>query len=338
MNKAKKNCFLMTMIFAAILLCSSFSAVCFANSTVVGFITDGSTLDDDSFNSITIVGLRRLQKDYGIEKEICCGGFTAETFSNELNSLLAKKVNIVVVNTTIHRDILVAAIKDHPDVFFILNEVIVNGYPNVSSIRFNQKEGSCLVGALCAWQSKTGKIGFIGGNESPAILDFLCGFKQGVRLTRKKCEIDIRFIRSGVSIDGFEDPQRGNELAREMYDSGVDIIYSVAGLSGNGIIYAAQQSGKYVVGVDSDQDYIAKGTVLTSMMKRLDLAVYHEIESILLGKFKPGVKEYDLQNGGVALSNMNYTKDLISGKIRDKLKDMEQLLKSGKITFNCSEK
>ncbi|SMF15745.1 BMP family lipoprotein [Desulfovibrio gilichinskyi] len=338
MDRAKKNCFLMIIVFVTALLCSSLSAVCFANSTVVGFITDGSNLDDDSFNSITLVGLRMLQKDYGIEKEIRCGGFTAESFLNELNSLLAKKIKIIVVNTTIHRDLIAGAIKDHPDVIFILNEIIVDGYPNASSIKFDQKEGSCLVGALCAWQSKTGKIGFIGGNESPSILDFLCGFKEGVRFAGKKCDIDIKFIRSGMSIEGFEDPQRGNELAKEMYDSGVDIIYSVAGLSGNGIIYAAQQSGKYVVGVDSDQDYIAKGTVLTSMRKRLDLVVYHEVESVLIGKFKPGVKQYGLQNGGVALSNMDYTRCLIPEIIRDRLKNLERLLKSGKITFNCSEK
>lgn len=337
MSRANKYCFFI-VVFGLIIIFSSFSAICFANSTVVGFIASGSVFDDDSFNSMTKVGLRRLQNDYGIEAEIRGGGFTSESFSKELNLLFDEKIKIVVVNTQGYLEIITEAIKSHPDVVFILNEIIVDDYPNVSSIYFEQKAGSCLVGALCGWQSKTGKIGFVGANESPSILDFLCGFKQGVRFSGKKCDITVRFIRSGMSAKGFEDPHRGNELAKEMFSSGVDIIYSVAGLSGNGIIYAAQKSGKYVVGVDSDQDYIAKGTVLTSMIKRLDLAVYHEVESVLNGKFKPGVKVYGLKNGGVDLSEMKYTRHLISGEIIDRLEILKQLLKSGNVTSDCAEK
>ncbi|SDL47412.1 basic membrane protein A [Maridesulfovibrio ferrireducens] len=335
MNGARKFCFLL-VAFGAIVIFSSVSETCFADSVVIGFITDGSALDDDSFNCMTVVGLRRLQSDYDVKVQVRCGGFTAQSFAKGLNSLLDKEIKIIVINASTHRDLIVAAVKTHSDVIFILNGVAVTGYPNVSSLHFGQRMGSCLVGALCAWQSKTGKIGFIGGNESPVILEFLCGFKQGVKLAGEKVDVDVKFVRKGLSVTGFEDPHHGNELAKAMYASGVDIIYSVAGLSGNGIIYAAQESGNYVVGVDSNQDYMAKGNVLTSMMKLLDVAVYQEVVSVLKRKFTPGVKEYDLLNGGVALTDMKFSRHLISKKIRDELKIMEQDLVSGKIVFDCS--
>ncbi len=184
--------------------------------------------------------------------------------------------------------------------------------------------GSYLVGALCGWQSKTGRVGFIGGNQLPVIMDFLCGFKEGLKASNNNVQLEVMFVRNGNSREGFEDPRQANLLAKRMYASGVDIIYAVAGLSGNGIIQAARTSGNFVVGVDSDQDHMAKGTILTSMMKRLDVAVYNEVLSILNGEFVPGSKVYSLSNDGVGLTEMKYSRHLIAEDLLERLDDLQK--------------
>ncbi|CCO23686.1 BMP family lipoprotein [Maridesulfovibrio hydrothermalis] len=327
---------LITVFVAMVIMCVAPEA-CFAKSFTVGFMASGTALDDDSFNGMTVAGLRKLQKEHDLKVEVHEGGFSSETILEGLNHLVERNSDIIVINTSTNYDVVLTFIKKHPELFFIINDIGVDGYPNVSSIVFGQRMGSYLVGALCGWQTATGKVGFIGGNENPVIMDFLCGFKQGLKASGRDIDLDVKFVRSGSSEKGFEDPRQANVLARCMYESGVDIIYAVAGLSGNGIIDAAAKTGNFVVGVDSDQDYMAKGTVLTSMMKRLDVAVYKEVLSVLNGEFVPGIKVYDLSNGGVGLTDMKYSRHLISEEILKNLKKLKDRLASGEIDLKCSD-
>ena len=141
----------------------------------------------------------------------------------------------------------------------------------------------------------------------------------------------VDFVSTGDDFSGFSDPGRGAEMAAGMYASGVDIIFAAAGLTGNGIIRAAKQAGKYVIGVDADQDHMAKGHVLTSMMKRLDRAAFLEVTRIVQGEFRPGITYYSLSNGGVSLSPMKYTHHLIPDAVHEALKATESDIIAGKI-------
>lgn len=321
------------------ILCLTFllqPAFCDAEPVIVGFIANGFALDDDSFNGMTIAGLRRLQNKYDLKIKARSGGSSYENFEKQMQLLLDGGVRILVVNSSTNHAKILKFFSRHPEVRFIMNDACITGYDNVSSISYDQCSGSFLVGALCAWQSKTGKVGFIGGNQSPVIQDFLSGFRQGVVFAANGVDLAVDFIRCGSSVEGFEDPRQANLLAKRMYASGVDIIYAAAGLSGNGIIQAARKSGNWVVGVDSDQDYMAKGTILTSMMKRLDVAVYNEVLSAIEGRFVPGVKKYDLSNGGVGLTEMKYTRHLISDEVLSRLEDLKKKISVGAIRLNCS--
>lgn len=323
---------------AAIMNICIFSAYAEATPLTVGFVASGAALDDDSFNGMTISGLRKLQKKHNLKIEVSSGGFGYENIRKGLDSVIKRHSDVIVINSSTNHDEIIEFTQEHPDIYFIINDARIEGYPNVSSIYYGQCMGSCLVGALCGWQSKTGKVGFIGGNEHPVIKDFMCGFKKGVEFSHSSVEVDVKFIRNGDSKEGFEDPRQANILAKRMYASGVDIIYAVAGLSGNGVMQAARTSGNFMIGVDSNQDYMAKGTILTSMMKRLDVAVYNEVLSILNGKFVPGSKVYDLSNNGVGLTDMKYSRHLISDDVLQKLDDLQGKLATGKIRLNCPDK
>lgn len=311
-------------------------SVCQAKEVKIGFVASGGTINDSSFNQMVAAGLHRLQKEHQVSLVVRRGGFSVESVTDAVYSILGEGVEILVINSMPAGNRFGAIALDYPDVVFIFNDSDLEGYPNVISIDYAHDMGSCLVGALCAWQTKTGRIGFIGATELPVIKNFLNGFRNGVRLSGKDVEVDVNYVRSGESEKGFEDPQQANALALQMYGAGADIIYSVAGLSGNGIIQAARETGNLVVGVDSDQDHMAKGTVLTSMMKRLDIAVYKECLSVLKGTYVPGCKKYGLADGGVGLTEMKYSKHLVSPVVLKKIDEMEQDLSSGKIKLKSS--
>jgi basic membrane protein A len=316
-----------------ILFCFVFGVaqVCHANTVKIGFVYSGVTINDSSFNEMAAAGLHKLQKSRQVEVLARKGGFTVAETMKAINSLLSEGIKIIVINSSTYGKRFGAVALDHPDVVFVFVDTKIEGYPNIISIDYAQGMGSCLVGALCAWQTKTGRIGFLGGNESPVIMDFLQGFRKGVEYSGRDVRIDVQFVRKGMSDKGFEDPQQANYLAGRMYGAGADIIFAVAGLSGNGVIHAARKSGNLVVGVDSNQDYMAKGTVLTSMMKRFDVAVYKEVLAVLDGNYVSGNKRYDLANGGVGLTDMKYTKHLLAPGVLEKLNELKLKLVEGKL-------
>ncbi len=167
--------------------------------------------------------------------------------------------------------------------------------------------------------------------EIPPLKAFLIGYQEGVRYADPKVEVKSVFITKLPDFSGFVSPEKGKHFAKELYNQGVDIIYNVASLSGNGIIQEAKIQKKYVIGVDYDQDAMAKGYVLTSMIKRLDRSTYLEVKNFLDGKFKHGAKIYGIKEGGISLSEMKYTKHLIPDEILKKLKVIESKIISGEI-------
>ncbi len=299
---------------------------------VVGFIVTSSGLGDQSFNDMTYTGLLRLKKDLDISliREITENSDISR--ASAVEALIKKKAVMIVASGWFFRQIIRDAATKYPDTLFLLNDVPLSGFDNVVSTEFAQNEGAYLAGALAGWMTQTKKVGFIGGEDMPVIQAFLTGFDAGLKHTRPDATLLTKYIAlSDSEISGFNNPRKAFKIANELYRDGADILFGVAGLSGNGVIRAAQKFDKFAIGVDANQDHMAKGLILTSVMKRLDNTTYAEVKQALTGKFTPGIRYYDLIKGGISLSPMTYTRHLIPVEVQKKLTDIETNIKTGKL-------
>lgn len=182
--------------------------------------------------------------------------------------------------------------KEYPDTHFFGAAVKLPDLPNTSSGDFKEHEGCFTVGMIAAMLTKTGKVGYIGGSDSPLLNRFRHGFVQGVKYANPKVEVITGWVGA------FNDPTKAKELALTQYQEGADIIFAAAGKSGEGVLAAAAQTGKYAIGVDSDQCWIRPGNVITSMLKRVDMVVFNKCKELSeKGKLKPGFEHYGLAEG-----------------------------------------
>jgi basic membrane protein A len=233
-----------------------------------------------------------------------------------------------------HGDALAAVAKDYADTdYVILNQVKPGA--NVASVLFQEQEGSYVAGALATLVAKdasikgmSGKpiIGVIGGTKSVGIDKFIVGYIQGAREIDPKAEVKVAYSNN------FGDPAIGLQMAKAMFDAGANVVYQVAGGTGLGVIQAAKEAGRFAIGVDTDQDGIAPGAVLTSMIKRTDVAVETVVKDYADGKF-PGGKTVTLglAQDGVGLSPMKYTHDEIPAPMLAKVDDLKKKILSGEI-------
>jgi len=202
------------------------------------------------------------------------------------------------------------------------NFIVIDGKSkkkNVKSITFNNYEAGYLAGVVASVISETKKVGFIGGRESKPILDFEKGFRDAVNIINNSVAVSSKMISKGN--DGYSNSKAGFDIADEMYKSGCDIVFAAAGASGFGSINAARANEKYIIGVDSDQDSIAKGFVITSVIKRLDTAIVNLLQDISTDKYNANEVSYNVGNVGFTLSPFNYSRDKI-GKVKlDKIFD-----------------
>ena len=169
--------------------------------------------------------------------------------------------------------------------------------PNVRSIVFNEHEGSYLVGVMAAKASKSGKVGFVGGMDIPLIRKFACGYVQGVKSVNADAEIFQNM--TGTTGAAWNNPVKGGELAKSQIDQGADVVYHAAGGTGLGVLQAAADAGKLGIGVDSNQNYLHPGSVLTSMLKRVDVAVFNAFNDVQMDKWTTGFNVLGLKEGGV---------------------------------------
>jgi basic membrane protein A len=206
--------------------------------------------------------------------------------------------------------------------------------PNVRSLLFTEHEGSFLAGYLAALTTKTKKVGFVGGMEIPLIKKFQAGYEAGVKTADPSVE-----VLPAKYTGNWDSQDKGKVSANILYSSGADIVYHAAGRAGLGVIAAAKEQGKFAIGVDSDQDEVEKGFVLTSMIKRVDEAVYQTIKDAVENKFSAGNKIYDLKVGGVGLSEMKFTKEKIGKEKLDKVKEVTTKIVKGdiKVPSNAEE-
>jgi basic membrane protein A and related proteins len=217
---------------------------------------------------------------------------------------------------------------EFPNVKFAIIDAVVEK-PNVQSIVFKEHEGSFLVGLLAAMASKTDKVGFVGGMDIPLIRKFACGYVQGVKHAEKNAEVFQNM--TGTTGAAWNDPVKGAELAKSQIDRGADVIYHAAGGTGVGVLRAAADAGKLGIGVDSNQNMLHPGKVLTSMLKRVDTATYNTFKQTKDGTWKPGVSVLGLKEDGVGWALDDHNKALITPEMKAAADKASEGIKSGSI-------
>src|SRR5499427_656846 len=221
--------------------------------------------------------------------------------------------------------------KEFPNIHFTIIDMMVD-LPNVQSVLFKEQEGSFLVGVLAALASKSGKIGFVGGMDIPLIRRFQCGFEQGIKYANPKAELIANM--TGTTPAAWNDPGRGAELAKGQFDRGVDVVYAAAGSTGIGVLQAAKDRGKLSIGVDSNQNHLHPGSVLTSMLKRVDLAAYNSFKGAQTGSWKGGTQVLGLKEGGVDWALDKDNEKLITPEMKAKVDQAKADIVSGKIVVH----
>ncbi len=213
--------------------------------------------------------------------------------------------------------------KDFPKLSFAIIDSVVN-QPNVQSIVFKEHEGSFLVGMMAAIASKTGKVGFVGGMDIPLIRKFQCGFEQGAKYANPQAQVSGNM--TGTTPAAWNDPARGAELAKAQFAAGVDVIFAAAGGTGLGVYQAAKDAGKLAIGVDSNQNHLQPGTMLTSMVKRVDVAVYNAFKGV-----SPGLSSLGLKEGGVDYALDEHNAKLVTPEMKKRVDAAKADIISGKI-------
>ncbi len=220
---------------------------------------------------------------------------------------------------------------EFPKTQFVIVDAVVDK-PNVQSILFKEGEGSFLVGMLGAMASKTGKIGFVGGMDIPLIHKFSCGYAQGAKYANPK--IEVLQNMTGTTASAWTDPVKGGELAKSQIDRGADVVYHAAGATGVGVLRAAADAGKLGIGVDSDQNGLFPGHVLTSMLKHVDVAVNDAFTSSKAGTWKPGIEVLGLKENGVGFAEDSFNKALLTPDMLKAVKAAAADIESGKLVVH----
>jgi len=301
-----------------------------AGKPLVGFITGTPGLGDASFNDMAHQGIRKAQQDFGFDLAILQPKADGEADATDVLQLV-DRAGVIILLGGQHLELAKAAALAHPEKTFILVDVPCEGIANLSSVLFNQHEGAFLAGALAASMSATGTIGFVGGAEILPVKAFEQGYREGAAYAKPETTVLVAYASPENDFSGFNDPEKGYRMAMDQYGQGADIVFAVAGRTGNGVIKAAADSGRLVIGVDSDQDALAKGTVLTSMIKRLDTAAYNELKKVMDGAFVPGPSYYGLKDGGVRLSDMTYTRHKVPDAVMNMLAEIREKIMAGEI-------
>ncbi len=217
---------------------------------------------------------------------------------------------------------------EFPDIHFTILDMVVDK-PNVQSVVFKEHEGSFLVGALAAKVSKTGTVGFVGGMDIPLIRKFECGYEQGAKYANPA--ITVLQNMTGSTPSAFSDPAKGSELAKSQFSKGADVIYAAAGGTGLGVYQAAADAGKFAIGVDSNQNHLHPGTMLTSMVKRVGFAALNSWNQDMEGTWKPGIQVLGLKQNAVDWALDDNNKALITDDMKAYMDTLKADIISGKI-------
>jgi len=317
--------YFMKLTIGAMLLCGLMVSSVMANIKVI-FVTAESGLGDQSFNDMIHEGLKKAKADLDIDFVVIQPRGISD-FQSSLIRAAGQKPDLVIGATFDMIEAMQTTANNFPEQKFAMLDIGSDPIAaNVQGGVAKDWEGSFLVGAIAALTSKTGKIGFVGGKDIPVIHRFFNGYYYGAKLARPDVEVFERYTGS------FTDPAAGKEYTLALVNSGADITYHAAALTGAGVIDGAKSSNTYAIGVDINQNDMAPGSVLTSMMKRMDVLAYDAIKSVIDGTFEGGVnKQYGIKEGGVEAAMDEHNQGLISDETLARLEDLKQKVMDGEI-------
>ena len=283
---------------------------------------------DKSFNEGVYNGVEQFKNETGVsyrEFEV-----TNETQREQALRRMAERGATVVLGVGFAQaDAMAKVAAEFPDTKFSIIDVTWLDAPNLRQYGFKEHEGSYLVGVAAALASKTGKVGFVGGMDIPLIRHFACGYVQGVKATN--ADVEVFQNMTGSTPSAWNDPAKGAELTQSQIDRGADVVYHAAGGTGVGVIRAAADAGKLAIGVDSNQNGMAPGSVLTSMLKRVDVAAYETFKDAASGEFETGVRVLGAAEGGVDWALDDNNAELVSDEMKAAIEDAKAKIISGEI-------
>jgi len=312
----------------------------------VGIVFDIGGKDDRSFNAAAWAGVRCAETGKWPNGESCgkpgldivlrdIEPGNPTSIEPAMRAFAEKGYDLIIGVGFAQAPIMEVVAKDYPNIHF----AIVDGFsdlPNVASLIFKEHEGSYLVGMLAAQTSRTGTIGFLGGMDIGLIHRFEKGYEEGARAVNPNIKVIQNYV--GVTDGAWNNPGKGKELSLAQIGKGADVIFTAAGNSGLGAFDAVEQAGKvngrathFVIGVDSNQNMVKPGFVLTGMVKRVDNAVYSIVQDVVNKKFEAGPHVYGLDKDGVGYAMDQYNKDLITPEMIKAAEEARRKIIAGQI-------
>ncbi len=294
---------------------------------MIGLVLDKGGKDDKSFNAAAVLGAERAAKEFGLTiKDVESPDDAA--FEPAMRTFAERGIPLVIAIGFAQADPMKKVAPQFPNTHFAVVDAVVEG-PNVTSLMFEEHEGSYLVGYLAGLATKTNKVGFVGGMEVALIRRFLLAYEAGVKAANPKATVLNNFV--GITASAWANPNKGKELALTQLSQGADIIFHAAGASGMGVFDAVEEKKALIIGVDSNQNGIKPGRVLTSMLKRVDNAVYDVIKAQVKGTFAAGTHSFGLKDKGIDYAVDAHNEALIAPYTK-KLEEVRADIISGKIS------
>jgi basic membrane protein A len=293
----------------------------------IGLVLDLGGKDDKSFNAAAYLGASKAQKELGVEVKTVEAG-DDQSFEPMMRNFARKKMSLIIAVGISQADAVKKVATQFPDISFALVDAQVD-LPNVRSLLFQEHQGSFLVGAIAAMVSKSKTFGFIGGMDIPLIRRFQMGYEAGIKHIEPTAKVISNYV--GVTSEAWNNPPKGKELALAQYQKGAEVIFAAAGASNGGLFDAVEEKKKFAIGVDSNQNWVKPGLVLTSMMKRVDVAVFQAISDIKTKKFTGGVARFGLENQGIDFAVDEFNKKVLPQSVIDRANKLKQEIISGKL-------
>ena len=298
-----------------------------ADGFKVGLVLDRGGKDDKSFNTSAYEGAMQAKSKLGVYVKYV-EATDDNVFEPLMRAFAQRGFDLVIGVGFAQREAIQKVAKQFPKTHFAIIDAEVKA-PNVRSLLFEEHEGAYLVGAIAAMTSKSGKIGFLGGMDIPLIRRFHLAYEAGAKRINPGLKVVANYV--GVTSEAWNNPPKGKELAMAQYDSGVDIVFAAAGASGLGVFDAAEDRKKFAIGVDANQDWMKPGLILTSMLKRVDEAVFSTVADAQAGKFGPGVKRFGLANKGVDYSVDQHNDKILTAAVRKRAEEIKADIIAGKL-------
>jgi basic membrane protein A len=293
----------------------------------VGLVLDRGGKDDKSFNSSAYEGATQAKNKLGIFLKYVEAA-DDNAFEPMLRAFAQREFDLIIGVGFAQKEAIKKVAAQFPNRHFAIVDSEVEA-PNVRSLMFEEHEGAYVIGAIAAMTSKTGKIGFVGGMDIPLIRRFEMGYQAGAKKINPQITVLANFV--GVTSEAWNNPPKGKELAVSQYEAGADIIFAAAGASGLGVFDAAEEKKKFAIGVDANQDWTKPGLILTSMLKRVDEAIFAAIEEAKAGRFAGGIKRFGLGNKGVDYSFDQYNAKILTEPVRKRADELKAEIITGKI-------